>query len=101
LRNTRVVDLVNELAEYAVFTQVHDPLVDPDEAVAEYGIKVVEAENMAPAHAVVLAVPHTQFVERGWEGVTNYLIGGAGVVLDVKAVLPRDSRPEDVSLWRL
>ena len=101
LRNTRVVDLVDELAEYAVFTQIHDPLVDPVEAVKEYGIKLVEVENMAPAHAVVLAVPHACFMERGWEGVCDYLIDGAGVVLDVKAVLPRESRPADISLWRL
>ncbi len=101
LRNTRVVDLVNELAEYAVFTQIHDPLVDPVEAVKEYGIKLVEVENMAPAHAVVLAVPHACFMERGWAGVSDYLIDGAGVVLDVKAVLPRESRPADISLWRL
>ena len=38
LRNTKVVDLVNELAEYGLEVLVHDPMADPDEARAEYGL---------------------------------------------------------------
>ena len=101
LRNTRVVDVVTELAEYSVYTQVHDPLVDPKEAEAEYGIKIVEADHLAPAHAVLLAVPHAPFKEAGWPGITSLLIGGQGVVVDVKAILPRETTPENVTLWRL
>ena len=75
--------------------------MDPKEAEAEYGIKIVEADHLAPAHAVLLAVPHTPFKEAGWPGITSLLIGGQGVVVDVKAILPRETTPENVTLWRL
>ncbi len=101
LRNTRVVDVVNELSEYSVFTQVHDPFVDKQEAEDEYGIKLSDVEHLAPAHAVVLAVPHAPFQEAGWAGITPLLIGGEGAVVDVKAVLPRETMPENITLWRL
>ncbi len=101
LRNTRIIDIVRELEEYGVQVQVTDPLAEPDEAVAEYGIRVLSEEELQPAEGVVAAVAHMPYVERGWDLVGRLLKDGRGVVCDVKGFLPRDGRPDGVALWRL
>ena len=101
LRNTRVVDMVRELEDYGLAVQVHDPCVDPEEASREYGMEIVANEALRPADAVILAVPHAGFVERGWPGVTSLLRGARGLVIDVKGVLDRASRPDGIDLRRL
>jgi UDP-N-acetyl-D-galactosamine dehydrogenase len=101
LRNTRVIDIVKELQDYGVLVQVHDPMAHPGEAHEEYGIHLVPREQLAPAHAVVLAVAHQPYLKEGWPLITSLLDAGKGVVADVKGVLPRDRVPADVTLWRL
>jgi UDP-N-acetyl-D-galactosamine dehydrogenase len=101
LRNTRVVDIVHELMEYGVNVQVHDPTVEPKEAMEEYGIRVVPRARLKPADAVVFAVAHKEFVDAGWLLIKRLLKNGRGVVADVKARLPRGKVPAGISLWRL
>jgi UDP-N-acetyl-D-galactosamine dehydrogenase len=101
LRNTRVIDIIEELADYGLNMQIHDPCAHAEEAHEEYGITLTAASELAPAHAVVLAVPHAQYLAAGWDLVTSRLFGGAGVVIDVKAKLDRATKPAQVTLWRL
>ena len=101
LRNTRVADIVRELEDYGLTVQIHDPRADPDGARREYGFEIAAREALRPADAIILAVAHTEFVERGWAGVTALLRGAQGIVIDVQAVLDRASRPAGIDLWRL
>ena len=101
LRNTRVVDIIRELEDHGLTVQVHDPCANPDEAVREYEVEVVARGALRPADAVILAVAHSTFVERGWPGVTALLRGSRGVVIDVKGVLDRTLRPDGIELLRL
>ena len=101
LRNTRVIDIVRELEDYGLTVQVHDPCADRGEASREYGIELTAGEALVPADAVILAVPHAAFAERGWTSVTGLLRGARGIVIDVKGVLDRASRPGEVELLRL
>ena len=101
VRNTRVVDIVRELEEFGLDVQVHDPCADSDAASREYRIGIVDGDALRPADAVILAVPHAAFTERGWPGVTALLRGSRGTVIDVKGVLDRGSRPDGVELLRL
>jgi UDP-N-acetyl-D-galactosamine dehydrogenase len=88
LRNTRVVDIVSELASYGSAVDVHDPWVDPEEAMAEYGIKLL-AEPAAGAYdAIVIAVGHHQFVALGAEGIRRFG-KPSSLVYDIKYVLPQ------------
>ena len=100
-RNTRVVDIVRELEDYGLTVQVHDPCADPDEASREYGVEIAAGDALRPADAVILAVAHSMFVERGWPGITALLRGPDGIVVDVKGVLDRASRPGGIELLRL
>jgi len=101
LRNTKVIDVIEELMTYAMNIQVHDPMAVPAEAQHEYGIDLTPTDALELADAVVLAVPHAEYIDGGWDMVTGLLKGGKGVVIDVRGVLDRDTTPDGVTLWRL
>lgn len=91
LRNTRVVDLVQEFRGYGAQVDVHDPWVSPEEARHEYGITPIAAPEAGAYDAVVLAVAHDEFRQLGGQGVRALCRPQAGVVYDVKGMLPRDA----------
>jgi UDP-N-acetyl-D-galactosamine dehydrogenase len=101
IRNSKVPDIVKELQSFGVSVQVHDPLALAEEADHEYGIKLVAANALRPADAVILSVAHDDYVSAGWSLVTRLLKGGEGIVLDVKGKLDRAKKPAGVDLWRL
>ncbi len=101
IRNSKVADVVARLATFGLKVSVHDPLADPAEARHEYGIDLVERAALQPADAVILAVPHRQFLEGGWPAIQELLADGKGAVLDVKAALDRPAKPDAIDLWRL
>jgi UDP-N-acetyl-D-galactosamine dehydrogenase len=101
IRNSRVVDIVRELASFGVSAQVHDPLALAGDAEREYGIMLADMAALRPADAVILAVAHDDYVRGGWAMVEKLLKPGGGVVLDVKAMLDRAAKPQGVELWRL
>ncbi|MFC3549801.1 nucleotide sugar dehydrogenase [Lysobacter cavernae] len=90
LRNTRVVDIVNELRSYNAQVDIHDPRVSRREAQAEYGIELIAEPEPGKYDAVILAVPHREFVELGPERIRALGTPGA-VLFDVKQALPRAS----------
>ncbi|MDZ7852009.1 MAG: Vi polysaccharide biosynthesis UDP-N-acetylglucosamine C-6 dehydrogenase TviB [Halomonas sp.] len=90
LRNTRVVDIIRELADYNVAVDVYDPQVNKDEAEQEYGIRPVERPDANAYDAMILAVAHREFRELGVEGIRGW--GKPKHVLyDLKYVLPKES----------
>jgi UDP-N-acetyl-D-glucosamine/UDP-N-acetyl-D-galactosamine dehydrogenase len=101
LRNSKVIDVIRELQEFGVEVQVTDALADKDEAVREYGIELIDYDKLVPADAVVLAVPHDEYVERGWEQFDRLLKHGKGIVVDIKSKLEKETCPANITLWRL
>jgi UDP-N-acetyl-D-galactosamine dehydrogenase len=101
LRNTRVIDIVVALQDYGVEVQIHDPYASAEEAREEYAIDLLRDEQMKPADAVILAVPHEAYLVDSWAGIAKRLRGGAGIVMDVKAKLDRGTRPSNMIHWRL
>jgi UDP-N-acetyl-D-galactosamine dehydrogenase len=90
LRNTRVIDIVDELKSYSVDVDVHDPWVAPAQAQAEYDLALVDRPRTGHYDAVILAVAHDQFVARGADGIRAFAKPGA-VLFDVKHALPHGS----------
>ncbi|MCC5870490.1 MAG: Vi polysaccharide biosynthesis UDP-N-acetylglucosamine C-6 dehydrogenase TviB [Gammaproteobacteria bacterium] len=90
LRNTRVVDVVQELTGYGCAVDVWDPWIDRDDARAEYDIEPIEVPVKNSYDAVVLAVAHHQFRTLGAEGI-RALARDTGVVYDIKSVLPQEA----------
>lgn len=101
LRNSKVIDIINELKEYGVTIQIADPQANPDEAFREYGVDLTPYNELEKSDAVVLAVPHNEYKNYGWSGIQNILREGATVVVDIKSVLPQDEKPDGIDLWRL
>ena len=101
LRNSKVIDIVRELAAFGLSVQIHDPLASPRDAKREFGLELVDENDLKPADAVVLAVPHKTYRERGWPLVETLLQDRKGLVLDVRGALPRHLQPENLELWRM
>ncbi len=86
IRNTRAIDIVNELNEYGVQTFVYDPLASSEEVKHEYGIDMLTSKpNLNDFDAIVLAVSHTEFLTYDLTTSPNRII------YDVKGILPKDS----------
>jgi UDP-N-acetyl-D-galactosamine dehydrogenase len=89
IRNTRAIDVVNELKNYSLEVQVYDPWASKEEVKHEYGIEVLNQHNEVTEHGpyevIVLAVAHDEFKNLD----LNSLKTADGVVYDVKGVLPR------------
>jgi UDP-N-acetyl-D-glucosamine/UDP-N-acetyl-D-galactosamine dehydrogenase len=72
LRNTRVIDVVNELQDYGVQVDVCDPWVDPNEAKAEYGLNLVKIPENGKYDGIMLAVAHDQFKKLGENALRGF-----------------------------
>lgn len=86
LRNTGVFDIVSELRSYNANVHVHDPRVSAEEAQREYGLALIAAPQTGHYDAIILAVPHREFVALGGDGVRSFGKPGA-VLFDVKRAL--------------
>ncbi|WP_372738521.1 Vi polysaccharide biosynthesis UDP-N-acetylglucosamine C-6 dehydrogenase TviB [Neptunomonas sp.] len=90
LRNTKVVDIINELSDYGIRVDCYDPWINAADAEHEYGITPVTAPEQAAYDAVIIAVAHKQFKEMGAEGIRSF--GKAEHVLyDLKYILPAEA----------
>jgi UDP-N-acetyl-D-galactosamine dehydrogenase len=90
LRNTRVIDLIEELRQFRAQVDVHDPWVDAGQAEHEYGIQLTEIPRAACYDAIVLAVAHREFIALGAAGIRAFGKPGA-VLYDVKSILPKEA----------
>nr|WP_275097571.1 nucleotide sugar dehydrogenase [Sedimenticola hydrogenitrophicus] len=101
LRNSRVVDIIDELKSYNVDVYVTDPMADPEEAVQEYGVQLQSWDQLPQAQAVVLAVAHSQYQSLSVADFAAIMHQGA-VVMDVKSKLDRSAFSNaGIELWRL
>ena len=89
IRNTKVVDVVNELREFQCDVDVYDPWASAEEVRREYGISLLPGLDAAGGRydAVVLAVAHRQFLETDIRQLSS---GPTAVVYDIKGVLPKE-----------
>lgn len=83
LRNSKVIDLINELKNFNAEVDVYDPWVDAIEAQHEYGVKPIEGLISSTYDAVVLAVSHQQFKSMGIEKVRS-LCKSNHIIYDIK-----------------
>ncbi|WP_417782899.1 nucleotide sugar dehydrogenase [Terasakiella pusilla] len=101
LRNSKVVDIITELEDMGIETQVTDPWADKAEAMEEYGVTLKDTTELEPADVVVFAVSHRDYMDGGWPLVQSLLKSNDGFVVDIKSALDRATTPEGLTLWRL
>lgn len=89
LRNTRVIDIIRELAEYNAKVDVYDPWVNSSDALTEYGLSTVQAPLVGGYDGIILAVAHKQFKEMGVQRIRE-LGKSEHVLYDLKYLLAAD-----------
>ena len=101
LRNSKVIDIINELKDYNVDVLVHDALADADKAEDEYCVALNEFESLPPTDLLVIAVGHKMYKEMELTKLLAKVKPG-GIILDVKSILPKDRVVAlGYVLWRL
>ena len=101
LRNTRVIDIIGELNSYGTDVYVHDAIADPGEAKAYYGVNLCSWEDLKDLAALIVAVPHSQYLGYSMGDLKNLLNPG-GCLIDVKSVFnPDDASGLGINFWRL
>ncbi|MBC2712485.1 MAG: nucleotide sugar dehydrogenase [Desulfosarcina sp.] len=102
LRNTRVVDIIAELEDYGIEVLVHDPLADPDEARAYYGLDLKALDQLKGVDALVVAVSHKPYRDMGLARLAGLCGGSRAVVVDVKSAFDSGTaEKEGIAYWRL
>jgi UDP-N-acetyl-D-galactosamine dehydrogenase len=89
LRNTRVIDIIEELATFGAKIEVYDPWVDREEATRLYGVTMIEKLPAQRYDAVILAVAHQEFIALSGAEL-QALCRQEAVIYDVKHALPKD-----------
>ena len=104
-RNTKVVDIINELKEYGITPVVCDPVADAEEAKKLYGIEFVPMSEVKDMDAVIVAVAHEEFKKLSLADIDKLFKNGDNsqkVLIDVKGVLCRKTaEKENYNYWRL
>lgn len=102
LRNSKVSDVIKELVEFGCDVYVHEPIAKPEEALHEYGVKLVDWDDLPlNACAIVAAVLHSQYMTLPLKQITNKLSKG-GLFVDVKSAYDKQAVLDSgATLWRL
>lgn len=103
LRNTRVIDLIEELASYGAEVLVHDAQADNAEALATYGISLVDYDSLNNLDALILAVGHNDYAALGIDDLKRFFRENQpGIIMDVKGFFNAEAfRQAGFDYWRL
>ncbi len=103
-RNTKIIDIYNELKEYGITAVIADPAADSDEAKRLYGIEFVDMSEIKDCDAVILAVAHEQFKSLTMDDFDKMFKNGdnKNVLIDIKGLLDRkEYENAGYIYWRL
>jgi UDP-N-acetyl-D-glucosamine/UDP-N-acetyl-D-galactosamine dehydrogenase len=101
LRNSKVIDIINELRDFGVEIQVHDDYANLAEAQRFYGISLVPFDKLEPADSIIIALAHQQYVNLSVEEYKKLLTPN-GVLIDVKGIQNRTQmNEENIRYWQL
>jgi UDP-N-acetyl-D-galactosamine dehydrogenase len=99
-RNSQVPEIVRELERFGLAPLVHDPHADPEMMRREFALDLVDWADLGDLDALVLAVPHTYYLQRPLEELLAFLPNG-GVLVDIKATIDPAALPSRISYWSL
>ncbi|EKD29005.1 MAG: hypothetical protein ACD_79C00120G0001 [uncultured bacterium] len=105
IRNSKVIDVINELLSFGIQISVTDPYADKEEVKHEYGIDLMDYDEKIKYDAIVIAVNHDVFKKNlTLAKLKNHLCcnGKKGVIIDCKWLLDKSSiESSDLLYWRL
>lgn len=101
-RNSKVVDIYEELREYGIQVFVADPVADKSETMKEYQIQLSELDMISDADCLIFAVAHEEYKQISSEKLCQLFGEGEKIIIDVKGVLDREKlEAEKYIYWRL
>ena len=101
-RNSKVIDIYEELKEYGIQAFVVDPVADEFETLREYQIKLSKLEMISDADCLIFAVAHDEYKQISLEKMGELFGDGERIVIDVKGILDRKIlEAENYIYWRL
>ena len=102
-RNTRVIDIIREFAEYDITPVVVDHWADKPDVMKEYGLKLEEDSALKNMDAIIIAVAHNEYRNITMEQLdAMYAPGVKKVLIDVKGILnKKDYQDAGYLYWRL
>jgi UDP-N-acetyl-D-galactosamine dehydrogenase len=104
-RNSKVADIIKTLNEYGIEPIVVDPQADKEDATQEYGVDLVEIDNVKDADCLVFAVAHDEFKAMNMKqinGMFKNCINEEKVIIDVKSILDKsEMEKKGYIYWRL
>ncbi len=103
LRNTRSVDLVTQFEDYGAKVLVHDAEADPTEASKEYGIDLVNLDDLRDLEALVLAVSHKAYRKLDLSTLKTWFRDpNKALIIDIKGFFdPAELKAAGFLYWRL
>lgn len=100
IRNSKVVDIHRELVSFGLTPLVHDPLASPHAVAEEYGVTLSSLDELRDLHALILAVPHSDYGLLDGNDFARMLASN-GIFVDVKSAVAPNSLRSDIQYWSL
>lgn len=102
IRNTRIIDIINELKDFGVNVKVHDPLAYKDEAEEEYGLTLMDYKDLGKSEAVLFAVAHKELEKVDFSELKNLMKDEKSVFINVRSHFRKeDFKGTNISTWFL
>lgn len=86
IRNSKVIDIYNELIQYNINVDVYDPHANVNEVYAEYGILLTDSLNTKVYDSIILAVAHNEFLKINYMELKKQQ---SSILYDTKSFLSR------------
>jgi UDP-N-acetyl-D-galactosamine dehydrogenase len=86
IRNSRAIDVYEELIDFGITTDIYDPNADPSEVKHEYGVALIKTVDFSSYTAIIVAVAHHEFLSYDWGKIKK----NVEVIFDVKSLLPKE-----------
>ena len=101
IRNSKVFDIIKELQDYGVTCLPHEPLASSADVKHEYGIDLVDFDQLNNLNAIILAVPHKEYQSLDPQHLKKQF-ATQPIIIDVKSILDRDAfKQAGFTVWRL
>nr|MCR5733864.1 nucleotide sugar dehydrogenase [Lachnospiraceae bacterium] len=105
IRNSKVYDIIKRLSEYGITPVVTDPYADKDEAKREYGVEIMDLNDIKDADCIILAVAHDEYKKMSLSALLEHTKHGKSeetALIDVKGMIPvKELKESGILWWRL
>lgn len=102
IRNSKVIDIINELSNYDINPMIFDPVANKNDLLKEYNIQTVNWKSIDNLDAVIIAVPHNMFEKINLSELKELYRHDMPVLIDIKGIFDRDEAQKNKYLyWRL